>query len=80
MRVGIISLIVGLGLAAGTSALAGGKGAGGRPPAGQHPQESISLNYGKTEQTYKIQNQNGAAARHSSGTITHRKAGKGQME
>jgi hypothetical protein len=80
MRVRIMFLIVGLGLAASAPALAGGKGGGGRPAAGQHPQESISLNYGKTEQTYKIQNQSGGAARHSGGTITHRKAGKGQMD
>ncbi len=46
-------LIIGTALAlAITPAMAGGKGGGGGQASSSHPQESMSLNYGKIEHTY----------------------------
>jgi hypothetical protein len=38
-----------------TPAIAGGKNGGGHATAQDHPQENISLSYGKTEHTYASQ-------------------------
>lgn len=74
-------LIIGAALAlAITPAMAGSKGGGGEHAStNQKPQESTSLNYGSVKSEYKPQKPDGSLLT-SSGTITHRKAGKGQQE
>jgi hypothetical protein len=48
-------------LAVGTaSAIAGGKGGGGHASASTHPQESVTLNYGKIEHSYQQQRVSGS--------------------
>jgi type VI protein secretion system component Hcp len=60
MRSGLIALLA-VALASTAAAAAGkGGGAGGHEP-GQHPQASLSLNYGKIEHTYKQQQPSGTA-------------------
>jgi type VI protein secretion system component Hcp len=74
-------VIVGIALAlASAPAMAGGKSGAGHVSTGDHPQESLSLNYTHVEQTYKPQ----AATKPKTkpvgtGTITHRKAGGTQQ-
>lgn len=57
------SVIIGMALAlAITPAIAGGKnGGGGNASTQNHPQESLSLSYGKVEHTYTQQKQDGTA-------------------
>lgn len=72
-------VIVGIALAlASAPAMAGGKGSGGHASTGDHPQESLSLNYTHVEQTYKPQTATKPTTK-PAGTITHRKAGKDQQ-
>jgi type VI protein secretion system component Hcp len=51
-------------------AMAGGKGGGGHASSGQRPQENLSLNYGKVNQTYTAQRD--AATGQASGKRQHK--------
>jgi type VI protein secretion system component Hcp len=74
-------VIVGIALAlASAPALAGGKGGAGHTSTSQHPQESISLNYGGVKQDYTSQKATSPGKNKTTGVITHRKAGKTQKE
>ena len=69
--------IVGIALAvASAPAMAGGKG--GHGTTGDHPQESLSLNYTHVQQTYRSQTATKPKTK-TVGKITHRKAGKDQQ-
>lgn len=62
---------------ASTAAFAGGKtGGGGKQAGGDRPKESISLNFGSQQLSYSKQRPIKTPA---NGTITHRKAGRGQQ-
>jgi len=73
-----IYTIVGIALAlASAPAMAGGKGGSGHASTGNHPQENLSLNYTHVEKSYTTQKATKPKTK-AVGTITHRKAGKGQ--
>ncbi len=46
-------------------AMAGGKGGGGHVSSGPRPQENLSLNYGKVNQTYTVQRRDAATGQAS---------------
>jgi hypothetical protein len=72
-------VIVGIALAfASVPAMAGNKGGGGHVSTGDHPQESLSLNYTHVQQTYRSQTATKPKTK-TVGKITHRKAGKDQQ-
>ena len=64
-------------LAVPSAALAGGKGGGGHGSTGEHPQESMSLNYTHVQKTYELQKATKPKTK-TEAKITHRKAGKVQ--
>ena len=64
MRSTITIVAVALALAS-TGAMAGGRGGGGGHASSSHPSESVTLNYGKVNQTYTQQHRDLASGKAS---------------